>query len=121
MSLSSQQLAYMRRVKAGFQTGTAVIQRSTGTQSESGYPEDNFAAVGTVACRILPLSRQAQQMVANQELGRSYYTASLAYTATVRDGDRIVAGGVTYEVAQIDNDRTDETDVQVILVKFGNG
>lgn len=120
--LSAQQLARMRRIKGQFQTDTAIIQRSTPGGDETGYYTDSFAAVGTVDCRLLPMNRQQMmQMVAAQEKGRSYYTASLPYAADIRDGDRVAVGSVTYEVVRIETDRTDKTDKQVVLAKFGNG
>lgn len=121
MSVQSQSLAMIRRRLNTFLDGTAIIQTNTPGSSGPGYPTDNFSASGTVSCRLLPLSRttQSADLIALSEEGRTYYTLIIPYTASIEDGNRVVVAGITYEVKQVDTERTDKADKQAMVVKFG--
>lgn len=119
--MDSQTLARVRAQVSSLLNDTCTILRAMPTVDSSGYPAENFGtAVANAPCRLLPRNlRDNKGVVADKEQGRSYYTLVLAYDADLRDGDRVQVGTVTYEVVQIDTDRSDHTDKQAILARFG--
>lgn len=123
MSLKTQHLAMMKRYVGYFHDGTAIISRNTPATGDSFYPDDVFAAVGTVICRLLPENRtnRTEATIALQEKGKTYYTGSFPDTADIRDRDKVSIAGISYEVVMIDPNRTDKTDKQALLVMIGNG
>lgn len=122
MGVPPQSLAMIKATIALFLTDTAIILRNTPNPNDF-YPDDNFAAVGTVDCRILPLSRtsRAEDIIAMQEKGRTYYRLIMPDTADILDGDKVTVNSTTYDVLQIDTKRTDKVDKQAIIAVQGNG
>jgi hypothetical protein len=119
--MDSQTLARIRAELGLKLTESCTVLRPAPTVDDAGYTSDNFGtAVTGVACRLIPLNRRDRQDVkATQEIGRTYYRLVMPYDTDVRDGDRVALGTVTYEVLQIDGDRTDRVDKQATIARFG--
>lgn len=119
--MDSQTLARIRAELQTRLTETCTILRAAPTVDDAGYTSDNFGtAAEDVPCRLIPLNRRDRQNIrATQEIGRSYYRLVMPHDVDVRDGDRVTLGTVTYEVLQIDGDRTDRTDKQATIARFG--
>lgn len=119
--MDAQTLARIRAQVEGKLTESCTILRAAPTVDDAGYIAEDFGTAATgVACRLIPLNRRDRQNIrATQEIGRSYYRLVMPYDADVRDGDRVALGTVTYEVLQIDGDRTDRADKQVMIARFG--
>jgi SPP1 family predicted phage head-tail adaptor len=108
---------FIRRVLQNYLLDTCTIQRATTAADAYGHAVETWAAVATVVCRILQLQRTLGSLIAEQEKGRTFYTLVVPYSADLRDGDRIVSGGVTYQVIQVDLSRTQYADKQAVIVR----
>lgn len=88
---------------------SCVIQSKTLVSDGAGGNTVTWAAVtgGTVACRLDPLPiRGAIEMVGNQESTVVTYRLSVPYDAPLAEDRRVVSGGNTYEIVQMDIDQT---------------
>lgn len=102
--------------------GTAVISRFTETNDGMGEAVKTWAAVGTVMSRIDPIENQGQSgtgVIAVQEKGKAYYRLSTVWDANINDGDRVVSGGITYEMITVHEDHDLRAVKRAILVKVG--
>lgn len=104
--LTEGELVILRSQVLGLLPGTAVIMRASETTDSYGNVAASWAAVGTVAARIDPYRMTGQDVRAGQEAGASYYQLTLPYDAGITDGDRVVIGGVTYELKQMTQDHS---------------
>lgn len=111
--------AFIRRVLQKYLTDSCTIQRATTAADVYGHAVETWETVATVGCRILPLQRTRESLIAEQEKGRTFYTLVVPYNTDLRDGDRVVSGGVTYQVIQVDGNRTDDADKQAVIVRVG--
>ena len=117
---TSQQLAMIRRETAKFLKDTCTLKRPVDARDEIGGSGNEFATVTTLACRILPLNDKGRDFqVGEGEQGRSYFRLIVPYDSDVRDGDQIEFGSDTYEVQQIEEVHTDNTDVRARLMRLG--
>jgi hypothetical protein len=55
----------------------------------------------------------------DQEVGRAYYQLTIEHDADLNDGDRVVVGGVTYEVVQLHEGNALAAVKRAMLVKHG--
>lgn len=118
--LSARELASMRATMAASLPDTCVIQRKTLTADGQGGRSEAWAAAGTVACRIAPLQvrGQAEVAAAGRVLETGDFIATLPNGTDVRAVDRLVSGGVTYEVVKVKGPRSWELSrrCQVVVV-----
>ncbi|MCU0464184.1 MAG: hypothetical protein MUF38_06405 [Anaerolineae bacterium] len=119
VGIGRQAVAMMRRYGRAFLTDSCTIERQSQT-SEGGYLRGGWSVVAAdVACRMLPGTRQdARGVVEDKEVGRVYFKLSLAHDTDLRDGDRVVMGGVVYEVLQILAPLTDQVFMTVKLARL---
>jgi head-tail adaptor len=100
--LSDDELAALRADLDELLPGTAIIQRASAGTGLYGGHNPNWGAVGTVVCRVDSINRQdTAGMIADAEVGRTYYQLSLPYNADLRDGDRVSVSSVVYECLQV--------------------
>jgi head-tail adaptor len=116
--LTDGEIASMRSTLDESLPGTAVIQRKSLTADGQGGNSETWAAAGTVACRIAPVTSHGQDE--GEGAGRTLQTAD--FTATFLAGtdviaaDRIISGGITYEVAKVNGPRSYELSRRVDVV-----
>ena len=100
--LSDDELSKMREDLGYLLPGTAIISRPTAGTGLYGPLDPTWNATGTVDCRLDSISRTALTgMIADAEVGRTYYQLSLPYNADLRDGDSVSVASKTYECLQV--------------------
>lgn len=106
--LTSDELAAMRADVRELLPDTCTIRRATMTLAADGSISETWSdAVVGALCRIDPTTyRDERGVIAERESTRNRYIISVEWNADLRDGDRIVAGGVTYEVTNLHSDAT---------------
>lgn len=81
---------------------TAIIQRGSAGTGLYGVHDPTWNAVGTVVCRLDSVSRQdSEGIIADAEVGKTYYQLSIPYNADLRDGDRLSISSKVYECLQV--------------------
>ena len=102
--------------------GTAIISRATEVNDGYGDLIKTWANVGTAMCRIDPIEAQSGSsvgVIAAQEKGKAYYRFTTMWDTDIADGDRIVSGGVTYEMVQLHENHDLRAVKRAILAKIG--
>lgn len=118
--LTAAEITAMRDTIDASLPGTAVISRPTFASDGQGGSTATWAAVGTVIARVSPSTRQGVEPISGGGLSRE-----ADWIGTVPDGtditvrDRLVHGGVTYEVIDTDLTRTWDLCVRVDLARVG--
>lgn len=102
-------------------TDTCTIQRATEATDTYGHTAKTWAtAVSGALCRFDPFARQdSAGQVAMQEQGRAWYRLTLAWDTDLRDGDRVVYDGDTYEVLQLHDDHSARIVRRAAVAKVG--
>lgn len=95
----------MRTVVGQTLDGTAVIQRPTNTTDSQGGYTQTFAAAGTVSCHLSPIAAD-ERVVGDRIATDTDKQLTVAGTVDLRQTDRVVTGGTTYEVESVSTPRT---------------
>lgn len=95
------EIARMRADIANTLPDTAYILRKTNTGGlYGGFGEGG--TVGTITARLDRLSRQdSAGIIADAEVGRTFYQATMSYNDDVRDGDDLEVEGRVFRILQI--------------------
>lgn len=119
--LTSRELAQARNDALETLTDTCVIERPAEITDAYGHTAKTWAtAASGAACRLDPFQRtDPTGQIAMQEIGRAWYRLTLAWDADLRDGDRIVHNGDTYEVTQLHDDHSARVVRRAIVAKVG--
>lgn len=122
--LTDDELRILRHDFAGLLPQSVQIQRATETVSAAGGVTPTWATQSTVKGRIDPLKAMGAigmnaYTIADQEKGRSHYQLSVQYDADLRDGDRVLIDGVTYEIRQLHRDVALSAVRRALCVRFG--
>lgn len=97
--LTASELAQLRADIADLLPDTCQVQRMTSSKSGPYDVEAWGTAVASTACRFDPDTRMnTSDLVADREAGIARYIVTMAYDVDLRDGDRIVYSGGTYEI-----------------------
>jgi head-tail adaptor len=100
--LTDAELAALRDDVYQLLPGTAIIQRASAGTGLYGGHDPTWSNVGTVVCRVDSISRDdSAGIIADAEVGKTYYQLSIPYNADLRDGDRLSISSKTYECLQI--------------------
>lgn len=83
-----------------FYNKTIVIKRITSRQVATGFQETE-AEIGTVRCRIRPLSES--EIYANNKNGIDSNYRAYCNVTDIQTGDIVYQGEVSYEVKQVKN------------------
>ena len=116
--IDTKDLTWMQSVQAQAMPNAAiVIQRMTETSDGRGGFTEAWAAVGTVTGRVYPVNSRAyaefeggSQLVSET---RWYLTAPVGTDITAKD--RILTGGRTFEVSEVNNDEDYQTALRAQL------
>jgi hypothetical protein len=99
--LTANELVSLRATQAATLTAGAVVQRLTlASDSMGGFSESAATAV-TTTCRVAPARAGDAQLVAGRLRERTPVRITVPAATDVRPVDRLVAGGVTYEVLAV--------------------
>lgn len=103
MTLSAHQIAGMRTLANRYMPDTCTIQRATVTQDGMGGISETWADLAAnVACRMDEPKASAQEAAVNMEVGAVVTRIMhLKYDQDITIKDRVVYGGLTYEVAEV--------------------
>lgn len=119
--MNSQLFAYIKRITTTFQTATCTIQQRTGLTNAMGDPGETFDTVASgVPCRVITEGGYGQnrsQPVASREAQVDAYRISLPAGTVIGHDYRVIVVDDTYDVTGIIDQRTDENDIQVRVVK----
>lgn len=112
----------MREDIAPLLTGTAVIERPFDTTDNQGGYERGYEAIGTVDCRIEPITRFTDKtlLVGRPEETKTFFIIMPAGT-DIKPPDKVITSGVEYEVNGVRSPRTDEvtTRIEVTALNLG--
>jgi hypothetical protein len=99
-AITAQELTDMRVVSDDFLPDTCTIQTKTETVDAQGGVSLSWANTYTsVACRLDPAAAGGSEVVTNLALeARSLWTLNIPYNQAIGVENRVVHGGVTYEV-----------------------
>lgn len=105
--LTATELAQLRQDVLETLPDTCRIERATITNTNGNVSETWGTAVASAVCRLDPDNRRQEDAVlADRESGVARYLLSLAYDTDIRDGDRVVVNGRTYQASQIHENHT---------------
>lgn len=119
MTLTAGELAYMREELSLALPDTAVIQ-SVGRASDGmGGGTETWTASGTVSCRVAPRqsTRGSEAGRADAQAAVNDWIITLPHGSTVTETNRVVTGGVTYEITRCRSPRSWQLDMRVEAVK----
>lgn len=107
MSINATQLARMRAATEALLPDTAVIYTPANVSDGAGGTEAGYAAAGTVACRIDPITKQIlNSLISMQEVQKVRYQLTVPYDAPLAQDTRVEIGGTCYDVIQLDVDHS---------------
>lgn len=98
--LSASELAQLRTDLADLLPDTCQVQRMIISKNGPYDVETWGTAIVSTACRFDPDTgrRGDTEIVADREAGIARYIVTMAYDVDLRDGDRIIYSGGTYEI-----------------------
>lgn len=106
MGLTDAELTAIRDAADTYLPDSATIQTATQSVGAMGGNANSYANSATgVSCRLDPTTSQAMtEAVRGLRLSADQtMVLNVAYTQTINASDRVIVGGVTYEVVQILN------------------
>ncbi|MBK9751814.1 MAG: head-tail adaptor protein [Chloroflexi bacterium] len=119
MPASSQVVAMMQRVAAGFFTDTCLLEREVSTTGEYGEPVHAWEVTASdVPCRIIMVGQRYGGGVAEAgaaETMKREYRLVVAATVSLAVDMRVTVGGVTYDITRIETQLTDEVFQQCVI------
>lgn len=98
---SAAELAAMQECCEQILDQTATIQRNTPVDDGHHGERESWAAVGTVACHVLPLSG-TERLEGERPVSATVWTILLPVGTPITARDRLVVGGNTYEITDLD-------------------
>jgi len=94
------------------------IRRMNAVTSGAGYSAEIPTVVAAdVKCRVLPMKKQAGEVTGGQEMGKNFFRLAVPYDTDLRDGDQVEINGTIYEVMELNDVRTDATDLQATIAR----
>lgn len=116
--LTDAELAQLRSDVLGLLPGSVVVQRiSRGTADAYGYGGSvSYAAVGTVAARVDPMSTSAREVIGARDTDTEFRQLTVPYGADIAAGDRVVFDGRTYEIRSLSDDHSLRAVRRAVLV-----
>ena len=113
MGLSTSELASLRTAAESWLTETCAIQEKTLTSDNMGGYTETWATVtgcGSVACRLAPMqSRDGETVDGAQLRSISDWVLTLHWDQALTAANRVVHGGLTYEVTRVEDAHTNRT------------
>ena len=110
MTLSTLEIAQLRRDAETYMPGTAILYTKTVTTTTMGGQSESWAAAATVECRLAP-----QAMGMGEVIGGAQLTSPTAWVLTVHHDQAIDAtqrvefDGDTYQIERVEDDHSNRT------------
>lgn len=116
--LTDAELAQLRSDVLDLLPGSVVVQRrSSGTADAYGYGGSvSYAAVGTVAARVDPMSTSAREVIGARDTDTEFRQLTVPYGADIAAGDRVVFDGRTYEIRTLSDNHSLRAVRRAVLV-----
>lgn len=112
----------MRSDVANLMPGTAYILRETPGAGLYGGHTGSVGTAGTVSIRLDRLSRQdSSGVIADAEVGRTYYQATFPHNADLRDGDDLSVDSVTFNVIQVTHAQSKDIFTRAVVAAKDEG
>lgn len=116
-------IAIYKRVMAGLLTDSCTIEALTSVRDAYGTADEVWRAVGSVSCRLLPPSgkmRESAERIAEvQGAVSDAYRLIVPVETAIEVGNRVtMASGVIFRVVDVLDQRTDATDLQVMVARW---
>jgi len=118
--LSNTQLDSMRSTVDSALPDTAVITRKVRTDDGAGGATNAWTAVGTVACRLSPLSGD-EALLGGRVHGKESNVVTMPYSADLREVDRVTISGAVYEVSSVHSPRSWELSTTAMVEQLVAG
>ena len=111
LPIDAEELAALRAESALTLAGSAIVMRRTAPVSDGrGGTASTMASVGTVTCLLQPKmihGRPSEDTTGGDQLGTTTeWHALLPYGTGVQQGDQLIIGGITYDVADHNAERS---------------
>lgn len=108
--IPSWMLAGHARLAESSMTDTCTIERKSGGVDAAGRPNGDWDTVATSKMRLLPEARRitGDNQIGGREVNRLYARIALPIGTDVRDGDRFVIEGRTWEILRLQDQTTDK-------------
>jgi uncharacterized protein (UPF0128 family) len=120
--LSSSELAQLRADIADLLPDTCRVERMSASNTGGYVTETWGTAIASTTCRIDPDTRRSDaDIVADREAGISRYIATFQYDTDLRDGDRIVYSGNTYQVTELHTEHSMNGSVRARVTRVEGG
>jgi hypothetical protein len=120
--LTDADLNAIRADLAGLLPDTCTVRRKAESVDSAGNVTETYSDQATgVACRIDPLAGRGPDVVALRESSLSFYQLTLPHDQDVQPGDRIVAGGQTYELVQLRDEHSWRACVRAVIALIEGG
>jgi hypothetical protein len=103
MTLTTAELADIRAAVTAAFPDTCTIKNRMETNVKGSvtdtWPSDSYTGV---ACRLMPVQRGSRlQVFGEKTLASAEYVLTVSHDQAIVPGDRVVHGGVTYEVLKV--------------------
>lgn len=119
--LDAAMLAQFRSDVAGMLPDVCTLQAFGKVDDGAGaYTEAWTTIASNVPCRLDPKPLQGGSgidVLAQKEAVEALYQLTIAYTATIEIGYRVVTGGKTYEIRQLHGDHSNNVSIRAIVVR----
>lgn len=116
------EISRMRSDVANMMPGTAYILRMTPGAGLYGGYTGSVGTAGTVSVRLDRLSRQdSQGIIADAEVGKTYYRVTLPYNADLRDGDDLEVNSVVFRVLQVSHAQSADIFTRAVVATKDEG
>jgi hypothetical protein len=117
-AFTADELARMRATAQSSMFDSCAVTRLTQASDGAGGQTETWATVATVACRVTPQVIRGRDLDIAERIAMSQqFIITVPAGTNVLVSDRIVSGGVTYEVVSAGAPHTLETGRQVTVNK----
>lgn len=101
--LSNRDLETIRKLIGALLPDTCDVQHASTSVNDAGLITEVWTTVASdVPCRVDPVTRTDRTSVYfEREAERVVYQITLPHDANVQRGDRVITGGVTYQIRQL--------------------
>ena len=116
--IPSAAIAQIRRLKRRTLIERCDIQRETDVETALGHERQWVDVAADIPCRLIRASRGMTGLVEGQEIQTEQYRLILPYDTVLTVNNRVIVDGVSYDVQDVRDNLTQNTDVQVTVVRI---
>jgi hypothetical protein len=122
IGLSAAELTAIRDDIADLMPDTCTIQQVAYANDAIGQPARSFSNRATgVSCRLDPVDsvtltgNETVSSIKNYLITEGMFVLTLPHDQTIDEQDRVIHGGITYEVVHVDDDKSWQASVRCVL------